>query len=78
MFGQTLRPPLLDAFFSLQALGVIQFIDNLRRELNEITIRWRMIWLYSQLSRNEAVAVADMAVYAKDFLKEVECMEGSL
>ncbi|KFY29014.1 hypothetical protein V493_02610 [Pseudogymnoascus sp. VKM F-4281 (FW-2241)] len=70
LLGQTLLYPLIGAFCSLQAAGVVSSVDDLRRELNDIATFGSVPRLYLHSSGDEVVGVADVAAHAEEIMEK--------
>lgn len=70
LLGKTLLFPLIGTLSSLQALGVVSSIDDLRRELNDINTFGSVPRLYLHSAGDEVVGVEDVSSHAKEITEK--------
>lgn len=68
LLGQALLFPLIGAFCSMQALGVVSSISDLRRELNDPGTFGLVPRLYLHSSGDDVVGVEDVASHAEEII----------
>ncbi|OBT76621.1 hypothetical protein VF21_05286 [Pseudogymnoascus sp. 05NY08] len=68
LLGQTLLLPLIGALSSLQAIGIVSSVSDLRRELNDLVTFGLVPRLYLHSSGDEVVGVEDVASHAEEIM----------
>ncbi|KFY46809.1 hypothetical protein V494_00312 [Pseudogymnoascus sp. VKM F-4513 (FW-928)] len=70
LLGHTLLFPLIGAFSSLQALGVVSSVNDLRHELNDPGTFGLVPRLYLHSRGDEVVGVEDVASHAEEIMRK--------